>query len=37
MIKLIALKNIFSRQLPKMPREYIAKLGKSNDSHAEIL
>jgi histone acetyltransferase len=26
MIKLIALKNIFSRQLPKMPREYIVRL-----------
>lgn len=26
MAKLINLKNIFSRQLPKMPREYIARL-----------
>jgi len=26
LIKLIGLKNIFSRQLPKMPREYIARL-----------
>lgn len=25
-IKLIALKNIFSRQLPKMPKEYIVRL-----------
>ncbi|KAL7068724.1 putative histone acetyltransferase protein [Cryptosporidium serpentis] len=26
LIKLIALKNVFSRQLPKMPREYIVRL-----------
>jgi hypothetical protein len=26
MIKLVALKNIFSKQLPKMPREYIVRL-----------
>ena len=26
MIRLIALKNIFSKQLPKMPREYIVRL-----------
>lgn len=26
LIKLIAAKNIFSRQLPKMPRDYIARL-----------
>jgi histone acetyltransferase len=26
MISLVNLKNIFSRQLPKMPKEYICKL-----------
>lgn len=26
MIQLIALKNIFAKQLPKMPKEYIVRL-----------